>query len=92
MARRGPFIPTHRLKFDYPGFTMLYQGMEVRQINPFAGARDADHCHCLDADDWARGGHEPWVFSPAELDPLPCWPEERAKMTEAIMNPTKGQK
>lgn len=84
MRRRRPFVPTHRVARDL-GLLGLPQGTLVRQVNPFAGDRANDHLQMLDEGDWHRGG-DPWILTPADVEALPCWEEEREEMIDRIVN------
>lgn len=79
---RSPFVPTHRLAEDIPELK-LRKGEPVRQLNPFAGERALDQLLCATAADW-YGRRQPWIFVPANLEPLPEWPSERRRMIDAI--------
>lgn len=86
MGRKGPFVPTHRVKVDQGSITSLSVGTLVRQINPFAGS-DSE-LYCLDATDWVEGG-PPWYLFASDLEPLDNWPEEREKMRKNILSKNK---
>jgi len=81
MSERAPFVPTHRLRDAIPELR-LAAGTLLRQINPYAGDR-FDHLMMLDEDDWNRR-RQPWILTPADVEPLDCWPVERQKRMDAI--------
>lgn len=80
MGKRGPFVPTHRLR---DAVHSLPAGTLLRQINPFADGR-RDHRWFLDEGDWNRGSRDPWILVEDEVEPLEAWPAIRQQMIDEI--------